>query len=75
MNKKEIAESLRTEVGHLELEIKKLQTRCERLKRFVLDLEEEINGPEKSAPKTILDGKFRSVVDSVFGEKPKEPRR
>ena len=46
MNKKEIAESLRTEVGHLELEIKKLQARCERLKRFVLDLEDEIAGPQ-----------------------------
>jgi hypothetical protein len=73
MNKKEIAESLRTEVGHLELEIKKLHARCERLKRFVLDLEEEISGPvvEKTAP----DSQFRKVIDSVFGEKPKQPKR
>jgi hypothetical protein len=73
MNKKEIAESLRTEIGHLELEIKKLHARCERLKRFVLDLEEEITGPvvEKTAP----DSQFRKVIDSVFGEKPKQPKR
>jgi predicted RNase H-like nuclease (RuvC/YqgF family) len=69
MNKKEIAESLRTEVGHLEMEIKKLQARCERMKRFVLDLEDEVAGPvvEKTAP----DSQFRKVIDSVFGEKPK----
>jgi hypothetical protein len=73
MNKKEIAESLRTEVGHLELEIKKLHARCERLKRFVLDLEDEIAGPvmEKTAP----DSQFRKVIDTVFGEKPKQPKR
>jgi hypothetical protein len=75
MNKKEIAVSLRLEVGHLELEIKKLQARCEKLKRFVLDLEDEIAGPEKPVQKTILDGKFREIVDSVFGEKPKRPKR
>jgi hypothetical protein len=73
MNKKEIAESLRTEVGHLELEIKKLQARCERLKTFVLDLEDEIVGPvvEKTAP----DSQFRKVIDTVFGEKSKQPKR
>ena len=73
MNKQEIAESLRTEVGHLELEIKKLQARCERLKRFVLDLEAEIAGPVSE--NNVPDSQFRKVIDSVFGEKPKEPRR
>src|ERR1700749_4392950 len=47
MNKAEIAATVRNEGGHLEAEIKKLQERCERLKRFVLDLEEEIAGPPK----------------------------
>ena len=42
MNKKEIAEKLRNEIGHLELAIKKSQERCEKLKVFCLDLEEEI---------------------------------
>jgi hypothetical protein len=73
MNKNEIAETLRAEVGHLELEIKKLQARCERLKAFVLDLEAEIAGPKPTQPEA--DSKFRKVIDSVFGEKPKRPRR
>ncbi len=73
MNKIEIAATLRTEVGHLEVEIKKLQSRCERMKKFVLELEAEIAGPavQKSAP----DSKFRKVIDQVFGEKPKRPKR
>ncbi|HUZ07944.1 MAG TPA: hypothetical protein VMV89_10710 [Candidatus Paceibacterota bacterium] len=75
MNKQEIAETLRQEVGELEVAIQKLQSRCEEMKRFVLDLEEEINGPSPQPKKTILDGKFRTVIDSVFGEKPKRPGR
>lgn len=73
MNKQEIAASLRTEVGHLEAEIKKLQARCERLKTFVLDLEAEIAGPE--VPQTAPDSKLRKVIDQVFGEKPRRPKR
>jgi hypothetical protein len=73
MNKKEIAETLRDEVGHLELEIKKLQFRCEKLKVFVLDLEVEIAGP--AMQKTVPDSQFRKVIDSVFGEEPKRPKR
>ncbi len=75
MNKREIAETLRQEVGELEVALKKIQSRCEAMKRFVLDLEEEINGPSPQPKKTILDGKFRTVIDSVFGEKPRRPRR
>lgn len=75
MNKTEIAASLRNEVGHLEIEIKKLQARCERLKTFVLDLEAEIAGPVVSNQKTIFDTKFAKVIDQVFGEKPKRPKR
>jgi len=70
MNKQEIAEILRKEVGELEVSIRKVQARCDRFKRFVLDLEEELN-PTGEAPKSILDGKFREVIDKVFGEKPK----
>jgi len=72
MNKAEIAEALRQEVGELEVTIKKLQSRCERLKRFVLDLEDEIAGPKSPIPEE--DSKFRKVIDSVFGEKPKAPK-
>ena len=72
MNKAEIAETLRKEVGELEVSIKKVQARCERLKRFVLDLEDEIAGPPKP---TQPDSKFRKVIDKVFGEEPKRPKR
>lgn len=75
MNKQEIAEALRKEVGELEVTIKKTQARCDRLKRFVLDLEEELNPTPGDEPKSILDGKFRDVIDKVFGEKPKRPRQ
>jgi hypothetical protein len=76
MDKKEIAEILRREVGQLEVTIKKTSERCERLKRFVLDLEDEIETAE--GKKTIMpeaDSKFRKMVDSVFGEKPKGSRK
>jgi hypothetical protein len=72
MNKSEIAALLRTEVGELEVLIKKLQARLERSKRLVLDIEEEIAGPEI---KTVPDSKFRKAIDSVFGEKPKPRKR
>ena len=73
MNKTEIAEILRQEVGELEASIKKLHARCERLKRFVLDIEDEIAGPPARAPQP--DSKFRKIVDKVFGEEPKPRKR
>lgn len=72
MNKAEIAAALRQEVGELEVSIKKVQARCEKLKRFVLDLEEEVAGPPKPPEP---DSKFRKMIDQVFGEKPKRPKR
>ena len=75
MNKTEIAATLRQEVGELEVSIKKLQARCERLKTFVLDLEAELAGPEAQKQRPPGDGKFRKIIDQVFGEKLKRPRR
>ncbi len=75
MNKTEIAATLRQEVGELEVSIEKLQARCENLKTFVLDLEAEIAGPAAQNKMPIEDSKFRKVIDKVFGEKPKRPRR
>lgn len=72
MNKAEIAAALRTEVGELEVLIQKLQTRLERSKRLVLDLEEEITPP---SPPPAADSKFRKAIDSVFGETPKPRKR
>ena len=74
MDKAEIAASLRQEIGQLEVSVKKIQARVERLKMFVLDLEEEIAGPARQAP-LPPDSKFRKVIDSVFGEKPKRQKR
>jgi hypothetical protein len=79
MNKAEIAETLRQEVGHLEVSIKKLQSRCDRLKQFVIDLEDEIAGPQPKShsrsPVMNPNSKFRKVIDRVFGEEPKRPER
>ncbi len=72
MTKAEIAETLRKEVGELEVLIKKLQARLERSKRLVLDIEEEIAGPQVQT--TEVPSKFRKVVDRVFGEAPKPSR-
>ena len=72
MNKAEIAAVLRQEVGELEASIKKVQARCEKLKRFVLDLEGEIEGPVKLDEQPT---KFRKMIDSVFGEEPKKRKR
>jgi hypothetical protein len=74
MNKQEIAETLRQEVGELEVSIKKLHARCERLKRFVLDLEEEIS-LSRPPQQPVVEGKFRKMIDKVFGEEPKRPKR
>jgi hypothetical protein len=67
MNKQEIAATLRNEVGELEVSIKKVQARCDRLKTLVLDLEAEIAGPTVQNP--VPDSKFRKAIDKVFGEK------
>ena len=75
MDKTEIAAALRQEVGHLEVSITKLQARCEKLKQFVLDLEAEIEGAKPQNPEPVVDSKFRKAIDSVFGEKPKQPKR
>jgi hypothetical protein len=73
MDKSEIAANLRQEIGQLEVSVKKTQVRVERLKKFVLDLEDEIAGPASQTP--LPGSKFRKVIDSVFGEKPKRPKR
>jgi hypothetical protein len=76
MNKAEIAATLRTEVGELEVLIKKLQARLERSKRLVLDLEDEVAGPAPAdKPHILFDGKLRNAIDQVFGEKPKPRKR
>ena len=73
MDKEDIAAILRKEVGELEVLIKKLEARLARSKQLVLDIEAELT-PEPPAS-TLLDGKFRTVVDHIFGEKPKRVKK
>ena len=76
MNKQEIAEPLRNEVGELEVSIKKLQARCDRLKSLVLKLETEVAGPLHAQIRALgPDGKLRKMIDKVFGEEPERPER
>ena len=74
MNKTEIAAALRQEVGELEVSIQKLQKRCDKMKQFVIDLEEEIEAATAPRQKPVADSKFRKVIDQVFGETPKRPK-
>jgi len=77
MNKQDIAQVLRQEVGQIEVAIKKLQARCDGLKKFVISLEEEIeaaNGQKQNPNVLMENSKFRKVVDSVFGEKAKRAK-
>jgi ribosome biogenesis SPOUT family RNA methylase Rps3 len=73
MNKAEIAAILRNEVGELEVLIKKLEKRLNRSKQLVLDIEAELAGPKPTTPEQ--ESKFRKVVDQIFGDKPKHPKR
>jgi hypothetical protein len=77
MNKRDIAVILRTEVGALEDLIKKLKARSDRLKKMLFELEEEIDGPAAQKEIKMLgsDSKFRKMVDRVFGETLKPPKR
>ena len=75
MNKQEIAETLRTELGALEDLIGKLKARSDRLKKMLYELDEEIAGPARQSPIMRPDSKFRKMVDRVFGETPKKPKR
>ena len=75
MNKKEIAETLRREVSELNVLIKKLQDRCDRFKSLVLDLEADVTGHDPRNPTPVPDSKFRKMIDKVFGEEPKRPKR
>ncbi len=77
MNKRDIAETLRTELGAVDDLIKKLKVRSDRLKKMLYELEEEIAGPAGQKEIKMLgpDSKFRKVIDRVFGETPQRPKR
>ncbi len=75
MTKEEIAETLRNEVSELDALIKKLNVRCDRMKSLVLKLEAEIAGQDPRNQNPVPDSKFRKMIDKVFGEEPKRPKR
>ena len=80
MNKREIAQTLRAEVTALEDLIEKLKARADRLETVVLELEADLDGaagaagPQKAKP-LGPGSKFQKMVDRVFGESPRPPRR
>jgi len=77
MKKEEIAETLRIEIGAIEDLIKKLKGRSDRLKKMLFELEEELAGPVAAKEIKMLraNSKFRKVIDRVFGETSKPPKR
>jgi hypothetical protein len=67
MNRREIADSIRTEAAELEALIKKLQARCEHMKWLAnaLDSVQLVEKGERPFPKS----KFWDLIDKVFGNK------
>ena len=71
MNRKELVYTIRNEAYEIEAAIKKLQQRSDNLKSLADDLEAATKPPEKE---TQPPGKFRKIVDSIYGEKPKKAK-
>jgi hypothetical protein len=69
MNKKEIAQRVRIEANELEALVKKLQFRCEHLKWLGAKLESDGKPPVAQNQKPVLEGKFRKLINKVYGEK------
>ena len=61
--------SMRQDVKELEDLIKKFQYRCEHLKWMANQIEAAGTKPQVDKPETKT--KFRKMVDSIYGEKPK----
>jgi hypothetical protein len=68
MNKKEIAQRVRIEANELEALIKKLQFRHEHLNWLAEALESEGKPPAAPNHKPAPDGKFRKLLNKVYGE-------
>ena len=66
MNRKELAFTIRTEAKEIEAIIKKLQYRCDHLKWLADQLEAAGKQPDE---KELPPGKFRKMVDKIYGEK------
>ena len=68
MNKKEIAQRVRIEANELEALVKKLQFRCEHLKWLATTLESDGKPPAAQNQKPVPEGKFRKLINKVYGE-------
>ena len=68
MNRKEIAQKVRTEVVELEALVKKLQFRCEHLKWLADTLESDGKLPAAQIQKPVSESKFRKLINKVYGE-------
>ena len=69
MNKQEIAETLRNEVGELEVSIKKLQARCDRMKSLVLNWRRKSPARIRETKLPGPDSKFRKIIDQRLRRK------
>ena len=71
MNRKELVYAIRNEIYEMEKAMKKMHERCENLKTLADDL--DASG-QPGSPKAEPASKFRKLVDSIYGEKPKAKR-
>ncbi len=69
MDKKELVYAIRKEVYELEVQIKKLKQRCNNLTALADEIEEVKK--KKAEAEQEPPSKFRKIVDSIYGEKPK----
>ncbi len=69
MNRKQLVTEIRTEAGELEAIVKKLQSRCGHLKGLADELEAAGAPPAAQNQKPTPQGKFRKLIDKVYGEK------
>jgi hypothetical protein len=68
MNRKEIAQRVRTEANELEALVKKLQFRCEHLKWLAASLESDGKLAAAKSQEPVPESKFRKLIDKVYGE-------
>ena len=68
MTRKEIAQRVRIEANELEALVKKLQYRSEHLKWLADSLESDGKQPAVQNQKPVPEGKFRKLINKVYGE-------
>ena len=68
MSRKEIAERVRIEANELAALVKKLQYRSEHLNWLADALESDGKPPAAPNQKPVAEGKFRKLINKVYGE-------